>query len=369
MNNTILHIITSLHKGGAQNTLANICMYDLKSKHVVISLTGTEYWANKLREHGVTVIELELRNRNRILTNLFTIIKLLRSHRPIAVQTWMYHADLIGGVLAKLTGHNNIIWNIRHSDLKRGVNPLMTLLIMRLCVILSYCVPRQIVCCASKARDVHKRYGYSSKKMIVITNGIDRNKFFPDGSKRIAYRHSLSLKDDTILMASVARYNRQKGHDILLQAFDKLSRDVDVKLLLVGDGMISNNIELSNLINKLTRAQDVILCGPSTDVPSILQASDIHVLASISGEGYPNVVAEAAACGLYNVVTDVGDAVQIIGQDGASCLPHDIDGLSEKLSQAINTTQTSQKPTAILKGQNILSIPDMINCYQRLWFL
>ncbi|MGZ8105975.1 hypothetical protein ACXU9T_11220 [Proteus mirabilis] len=100
----IIHIITGLNNGGAEGVLYRLCKYDLANDHVVISLTTDGKYGSMLRDINVNVICLHLKSFSSTLPSLIKLYKIIKKEKPYIVQTWMYHADLIGGIIAKLAG-------------------------------------------------------------------------------------------------------------------------------------------------------------------------------------------------------------------------------------------------------------------------
>ena len=109
----VVHIITGLGDGGAEGVLFRICTYDSLDDHLVISLSDEGKYGPLLREKGVLVYPLRMRANLLSLVAFVRMVRLLRMHKPDVIQTWMYHADLLGGIAARIAGVRNIVWGIR----------------------------------------------------------------------------------------------------------------------------------------------------------------------------------------------------------------------------------------------------------------
>jgi len=262
-----------------------------------------------LAARGIAVTTLDMPRGRVTLRGLWRLFRLIRRLRPDVVQTWMYHADLVGGVVARLAGRRNVFWGIRHTTLVPGESGRSTILVARLCARLSRIVPRYIVCCAEKSREVHAALGYDRALMCVIPNGYDLSVFRPDETAGQQLRRELSLALDAPVIGFVARYDPQKDHETLLRALAVLHAQGGCPVcLLVGTGLEPGNAAVANRIAALNLDDRVRLLGRRDDIPAVMNALDLHVMSSAFGEAFPNVLAEAMACGTPCVSTDVGDA-------------------------------------------------------------
>lgn len=334
---SILHVITGLEDGGAEAALFRLSTNDKNSRHHVVSLMGEGIYGPRLRARGVDVVSLNMRRGRVSLLGLLKLWRLMRTSEPDVVQTWMYHADLVGGAIARIAGIRNVAWGIRHTDLVEGESTGRTIKIARICAKLSRVIPRIIVCCAERGRSVHAELGYDEGRMVVIPNGYDLSVFAPDLSARVRVRHQLGLTASDAVLGFVARYNPQKDHRNLLQALAKLQTEgLKPICLLVGAGMDDQNFELKGRITELGLDQDSVkLLGRSDDVPAIMNALDIHVMSSSFGEAFPNVLAEAMACGTPCISTDVGDAREIVGDTGQIVPPNDANALAAAIAEML----------------------------------
>jgi glycosyltransferase involved in cell wall biosynthesis len=316
----VTHIIAGLAPDGAERMLHRLVsgMDPNRFENEVISLTDLGPMSAKMEAAGVRVRALGMKRGSANPYHLIRLAAWLRKLPPQQViQTWMYHADLIGGIAAKLAGCAGVVWNIRHSELHPGVDKRHTILTAKACAKLSHWLPRRIICCSDASRSFHAKLGYASDRMEVIPNGFDLELFKPDTELRAAVRRELGIDASTPLVGYVARKHPVKDHRTFFEAAGFLHTQFPaVEFLLCGEGLVPNDPELKEWA-QAAGVQDVChFLGRRDDVPRILNALDLAASTSTS-EAFPNTLAEAMACAIPCAVTDVGDSCAIIGDTGS----------------------------------------------------
>ncbi len=370
----VLHIITGLGQGGAESVLFRLATYpEANVEHVVVSLTDEGIYGERLRAAGVAVHVLGMKRGRVSLGGFLALRALVAAERPDAVQTWMYHADLIGGLAARLAGVRAIAWGIRNSGEHLERSSRSARMVLRACALLSGRIPKAIVCAAQKSAERHADKGYDRARMVVIANGYDLSRYAPNAEARSRVRAQWGVPQDVPAIGCVARWDPLKDHANLLRAIAALvrdGRDAGLRCVLIGRGMETDNAELGALVDKLGLRDRLVLAGPSDDVPAAMNGLDLHVLSSCA-EGFPNVVAEAMACGVYCVVTDVGDAAYIVGDAGVVVPPEQPEALARGIETALREVAARGRERAGEAGRarvlENFDIARMVQSYIAVW--
>lgn len=283
---------------------------------IVTSLLDQVPMARQFKEIEVPVHVLDMRTPRDGPLALLRLVQRLKTEQPHIIQTWLYQADLFGGIAARLACRAPVVWNIRHSNLDPEVNSRTTLLTAKACAHLSGWLPAKIICCAEAARLSHVQFGYTDQRFEVIPNGFDLEKLFWQPQARSEIRRELGIAEETLVIGLPARFHPQKDHQNFIEAAGRFATQYsDFHFLLMGDEMHQDNRELAEWIRQAGIADKVQLLGRRDDIPRLLSALDIATSSSL-GEGFPNAIGEAMTCQIPCVVTDVGDSAVLVGDTG-----------------------------------------------------
>lgn len=366
----ILHVISGLDVGGAQMMLLRLARHASPGvAHAVVSLTHADPMGRRFEEIDVPVQALRMRGFFDLPVAIRAIRRRLREEQPDLLQTWLYHADLVGGLAAWGLGVP-VLWNLRHTDLTPGRNKRTTLWAMRACSWLSSRLPRRIISCSRTAARVHAATGYDSARMTVIPNGLDTQHFRPAPESAGAVRRELGLGDGAVLVGSVGRFHPQKDpHTLLEAAALVLSDRPDTHLVLVGQGFTAENVELATLIERLGIRRQVHLMGERRDIARLDAAFELFVSSS-AGEGFSNAILEAMACGVPCVATDVGDSADIVGDTGRIVSPGDVTALAGAWAEILDRDRADRKLIGERARERIVkffSIQRIRDRYEEVW--
>jgi len=330
----VVHVITDLGQGGAEAMLEKLILASHAStpevQHRVISLRGMGTVGPRLVAAGVSVEVLGASGFASLPACLRRLTALLRRTPPgTIVQTWMYHADLIGGLAARRAGRI-VVWNIRQTGLDAADIGLATRVVVRTCGLLSRWLPARILCNAKSAIEAHARLGYDTSRFEVIPNGFDTVRIARDETGAAKVREAWGLSGEDIAVGLVARLDPQKDHGTFIRAAAIAAEHLSaLRFVLVGRG-IPESLLLRAAISDAKLDARFVLDGQRSDIACVMSAIDVFCLSS-RAEGFPNVLGEAMACETPAVATDCGDARVVLGDDDRVAPVADAAALAERI--------------------------------------
>lgn len=367
----IYHLITCLETGGAEVFLYRLCKGLLQLGHEVrvgtlLRSGPVDQW---LRDIGVEVDVLDMKPGRPSLRALNRFLRIQRQYKPQVLQTWLYHADLMG-LFARLQGQRNIFWNVRCTDMDLAHYSRVTALTVRACARLSP-LPRAVLTNAHAAKEFHVRMGYRPKDFIVIPNGYDTRSLKPDPEARAAVRRELGIDEDEILTGLAARFDPMKGHLLFARAAGlALQQAPKLRFALYGAGIDDSNQQLVAALRESGAFEHCRLLGRRDDAPRVHAALDIGVSSSLFGEGFSNTIAETMACGAPCVGTDVGDTGRIIGDTGKTVPPNDTEALAQALADLAQLSPAARQSLGAAARRRIVeqfALEKIVEAYAALY--
>jgi len=368
----VMHVITTLGPAGAETMLSRVAsgMDGTRFENEIVSLTGILDLAERIRAIGVRVRNLGMKTN---LPNPLLVLRLaqwIRESKPDVIHTWMYHANLVGALAARLAGDVPVVWAIHHSALDPRVDKRRTMLVNRACAFLSRKFAARIVCCSEASLRTHKKLNYAAEKLEVVPNGFDLEQVKPDPTARASVRKELGIPADAILIGIAARFHPHKDHRNFVQSAARLhERMPEIHFLMCGMDITWQNLELAEWIESADIGNWCHLLGPRTDMARLFAGLDIATSSSRS-EAFPIAIGEAMACGTPCVVTDVGDSALIVGETGTVVAPGDPHALAEawrKLIEAGPPVRRRLGMAARHRVQQHFALPAIVERYQAIY--
>jgi glycosyltransferase involved in cell wall biosynthesis len=319
----VIHVITALNQGGAEAMLEKLVLtgrrLNPEIEQLVINLGEPGVVGDRLAGAGVVVESLGMSLSLRSVRKLFALARWLRSGPAVAVvQTWLWHADLIGGLCARAVGNRRVVWNLRNSMPRHAATKPASRAIALLCGRLSRWLPARIVCNSSAALQAHVAIGYCAEKCLVIPNGFDLRLFVACAGARSELRARWGAGADQAVIGMVARVDPLKDHATFIRAAARVAVRVPrARFVLVGEG-VARDPSIQALLAETELAAQFNLEERRDDVQRVMSALDVFCLASRS-EGFPNVLGEAKASAFKAAIQ--GDSTSAIARFLAAANP------------------------------------------------
>jgi glycosyltransferase involved in cell wall biosynthesis len=357
----VTHVITGLGVGGAEMSLLKLLTALDRDQFPanVVSLTGDAPLGERIRSLGIPVTALNLTPGHPDPRLVLHLAACLRNSQPDILETWMYHADLIGGVAARLAGSPPVVWNVRHAFTTLAAFKPGTRLVVRLNAHLSNILPERIIFNSEAGRQSHVALGYAVDKTAIIPNGFDLEAFHPNPQARRQVREAINIFEETPLIGLCARFHPDKDHRTFFRAAAILLEEMpETHFLLWGKDVDENNSQIAAWLESGNMWKNIHLLGQRDDSPRLTAALDLATLSSAS-EAFPSVIGEAMACEIPCAVTDVGDARMIIGETGRVVEKANPDALAEAWRSLLSLTTEERAALGKRARQRILDHFDL----------
>jgi glycosyltransferase involved in cell wall biosynthesis len=334
MNVTLL--AWSRESGGAERQLVNLAGGLSRCGHnvQVVVFFPNPYVEAALQEAGVSYGVLGVRGRWDAGRYIVRLMRQLSGSRPDVMYAYLQAPNLLSLPLKLLHRKTKLVWGIRMSDLSSSANALgafATWVEGRLSPVASLVIANSF-----RGREDAIALGFDPDATVVIQNGIDTGTFRPDPDGGTRIRAAWGIAAGEPVIGLVGRLEAMKDHGTFLRATAIASaRRPDLRFVCVGDGAQLARNRLEAQAHTLGVADRLIWMGFCRDMPAVYSALDVATLSSAFGEGFPNAVAEAMACGLPCVATDVGDTARILGDLGRVVPPENPEALASGWLEAL----------------------------------
>ncbi len=267
---------------------------------------------------------------------IWRLLRLLRQERPDILYAFLPAQTVLAALLQPFVPRMHLVFALRSSLdyrqtdwLQRLVHALEALLARR---------ARLVIANAEAGQQTALMRGIAADRVIVIGNLIDTERFAPDAAAGARQRAAWGIDQEAPLVGMAARLDPMKGHATFLAAAALLrARRPEIRFVLIGDGPAAYAGTLRDQARRLGLDDALIWAGEIQDMRAAYNALDLATLSSDEGEGFPNAVAEAMACGVPVVATATGDTARLVGPGGLIVPPRDPVALAAGWAQLLDS--------------------------------
>ena len=326
----VLLFIRSLDVGGSQRQLLLLAHGLARRGHdvaIAVFYTGDEIDTAQ-QQSRVRVLPLAKSRRWDVIGPASRLRRLIRRENPDVLYAFLPAQTTLASFMLPRHPRTRLVFGLRAAGMEADKYDYLSALLYRSEALLARRTDL-IIANAQAGRADGVRRGMPADRIAVVVNGIDTHAMHPDPAGGRAQRQAWGIPDDAFVMGCVARYDPMKDHRNFLTAAASFARLYsDAWFVCLGHGPAQYLDELKAFAGSLGLADRLGWAYVSGAVQSAYNAFDIATLASAFGEGFPNVIGEAMACGIPVAATDVGDVRRIVGGLGEVVPPHDPNGLA-----------------------------------------
>ncbi len=290
----VLRVVIGLNQGGVQQGVLNLSR-SLDSERINLIACAIENGgliAEEIKGNGTKVIVLGYKRQP--IKTIIALVKLIKQHNIDIVHASSYHPSLYGRIAAILAGVP-VIMSYEHVifDTYRPIRALLN-------KCLNFWTHAYTAVGLGVANQVLDWYGYQKKKVVVIHNGVDSEKFSPALNKSDC-KKILGLDDDALVVGMVGRLDLEKGHQFFFDAIHQVNKNYKIQWLVVGGGRAD-----SAIIEAAKNAgvyDKIKFLGVRRDINVCMRAIDIFCFPTLQ-EGFPNVLLEAMSSACAVIASD-----------------------------------------------------------------
>ena len=337
----VLFILDTLQGSGAERSLVQIARHFTTYTPVFVHIYKGDMLKPQLNKDGIKVYSLNIEDKYGFEDAVNLIIPIVREEKPDIVHSTLYRADIIARRLKKKFQEIPLIG----SFVNNSYTPLRyrnQSLIMKIKLWIAYQIDKQTAKSVdfyiSNSETIKKAEGGAlnvpPEKIEVIYRGRDFSEYNNvEKSKLNSLRDSLELEGKNVLINVSRLIYRKAQLDIINAIPTVIMKFPSTVLLIAGHGEYKDILE--NRIAELKIQNHVKLLGSRTDIPELLNVSDIFVYPSYA-EGLPGALIEAMLTGKLIIASDIGENLECVNEESAMIFEKgEIDQLSQKIIYGI----------------------------------
>ncbi|MDY0167054.1 MAG: glycosyltransferase [Thermoguttaceae bacterium] len=358
--------ITDLDPGGAERQMAGlVARVDRERFRPVVYCLGPRPAREDascvplIERAGIECHCLGGRGGRQFLKVTGRLTALLKSQAPAILQSFLFHANLVGRIAARRAGVPRVVCGLRVAEREQRWHLWLDRV--------TQAKVDRYVCVSQAVADFSVAKGHlPAEKLVVIPNGVDPARYPAAVPADLV---PLGVPPGVRVAVCVGRLARQKGQEWLLRSAPRWLENLsDCHLLLVGDGPDRSRLE--RLAQQTGLSGRVHFAGYCGNVAGILAASTVLILPSV-WEGMPNAVLEAMASRLPVVASDVEGIRELLGPLAAmQTVPY---GDDLALAARIESILSERSTGCELAEQNRLRVEEHFSqdttcrAYEQLW--
>lgn len=352
----IVVLIRSLDAGGAERQLAVLANGLAARGHVVrvLSFYDGGDFKRELESGGPELVSIGKARRWDLPGFLVRLRRMLRESKPDVVYSSMPAANIANVICAGVGARYRVVWRLAASDMSLSKYDWFSAASYKIEAVLSK-RPAIIVVNSHAGREAAELRGFPREKLRVVLNGIDTERFILCDELGQKFRRAWKIDSGVWTIGIVARGDPKKGYEDYLAAAKMLCRKrTDIQFICIGAGEGKYMSRLEESAETAGLGEKVMWRGFEQNMVGAYNVLNVNTLASRFGEGFPNAVGEAMACGVPCVVTDVGDSARVVGDTGEVVPRQDPEALMVGWQRMLARLETHELDTRMNARKRII---------------